>query len=166
MLRTDERPRTLRMSFDTVLVARSVANSRSEDSFSGVLPCRATPGTGCFIGQSQVEAGAFDFVNDNRRQIACLTASMKAVAVSNDTGKHSILGPTDLNGTIRRCQVGQHVQRAAAMSCFQVSLETSSHSCSDSSVCRRVGSAKRSSSRNAWGVGIPRSYEKYRSKLR
>ena len=154
------------MSFDTALVARSAANSRSEVSFSRVLPCGATPGTGCFVGQSQVEAGTFNFVDDNRRQITRLIASMRAVAVSNDTGKRSIVGPTDLNGTIRCCQLGQHVQCAAAMSCFQVSLETSSHSCTDSTACRKVGSAKRNSSRNAWGVGIPRSYEKYRSKLR
>jgi hypothetical protein len=154
------------MSFDTALVARSAANSRSEDSSSRVLPCRATPGAGCFVGQSQVEAGAFNFVYDNLRQITRSIASMRAVAVSSGTGKRSIVGPIDLNGTIRCYQVGQHVQCAAAMSCFQVSLETSPHSCSDSSACRRVGSAKRSSSRNAWGVGIPRSYEKYRSKLR
>ncbi len=85
------------MSLNTALVLRSISDSTSEDSCSTLL-CRAPPGAACLIGQSDVDfglsAGAFNMAKDNRRRMTCLIDSMRAVAVSNDTGKHSILGPT------------------------------------------------------------------------
>ena len=93
------------MSSNTGRNERNIPNSKSEDLPSRKLTCGDTPGTACLKGQSYVElrlsAGAFDFVRDNRRRITRLMASMRAVAVSNDTGKHSILGPTNLNATVR-----------------------------------------------------------------
>ena len=92
---TFDRPRTSRMSSDTTLVARS---STSEYSCSRMLPRGAMPGAACFIGQLEVDSGlstrAFSVLRDDRRRIIRLIASIRAVAVSNDTGKRSILGPT------------------------------------------------------------------------
>lgn len=86
------------MSSDTALVARSTPSSISEDLRSRMPPRGGMPGAECFIGQSEVDlrlsAGAFNFVRDNRRRITRLIASIRTVAVSNDTGKRSILGPT------------------------------------------------------------------------
>src|SRR6266852_9119458 len=94
---TVERPRTSRMSSDNVLVARGTPSS-SENWRSGMLPRGAMPGTACFIEQSEVDSrlsiGVFNFVRDNRRLRTRLIASIRAVAMSNDTGKRSILGPT------------------------------------------------------------------------
>src|SRR6267154_146850 len=66
-----------------------------------MLPRGTLPGAACFIGQSvppevdlRLSTGAFNFVRDNRRRVTCLIASIRAVAVSNDTGKRSILVPT------------------------------------------------------------------------
>ena len=84
------------MSSDTALVARSTPSSTSEDSRSRMLPRGPMPGAACFIGQPDVDlrlsAVAFNFVRDNRRRITRLIALIRAVAVSNDTGKRSMLG--------------------------------------------------------------------------